>query len=197
MVVWGGWDGATYVSGRGLYALGHSTDNDGDGYSEESGDCNDARPDIYAGAPELCDFLDNDCDGLVDEELLDRDCDTFTDSLDCAPDDPGAHTPPAEVAGVSFAADQATLAWNSAVPGSGSATVYDLVTGGLTDLPVGADEGAENCVVSGLSEPSTAIGGMPAVGAAYWYLVRGRNICAVGTYGTETAGSERVTPVCP
>ncbi|MBK7935668.1 MAG: T9SS type A sorting domain-containing protein [Lewinellaceae bacterium] len=40
------------------------TDNDGH-YSYE--DCNDNNADIYPGAAELCDNLDNDCNGLVDD----------------------------------------------------------------------------------------------------------------------------------
>jgi hypothetical protein len=39
-----------------------NTDNDGDGYSENQGDCNDSNPDIYPTNDELCDGLDNDCD---------------------------------------------------------------------------------------------------------------------------------------
>ncbi|MCH4554071.1 MopE-related protein [Aestuariibaculum lutulentum] len=44
-------------------------DNDGDGYSENQGDCNDANPSFYPGATEICDGLDNDCDGEIDEGL--------------------------------------------------------------------------------------------------------------------------------
>jgi len=44
-----------------------NTDNDGDGYSENQGDCNDSNPDIYPTNNELCDGADNDCDGQTDE----------------------------------------------------------------------------------------------------------------------------------
>jgi thiol-disulfide isomerase/thioredoxin len=44
------------------------TDNDGDG-SFPPFDCNDTAISVYPGANEICDGLDNDCDGLVDEDL--------------------------------------------------------------------------------------------------------------------------------
>ena len=47
------------------------TDADGDGYGEGGDclgfDCNDADPTVYAGAPELCDGLDNDCNSTADD----------------------------------------------------------------------------------------------------------------------------------
>ncbi|MCK6528524.1 putative metal-binding motif-containing protein [Myxococcota bacterium] len=55
-------------------------DGDGDGMSPEAGDCDDADVRVHAGASELCDGRDNDCDGLVDEPY-DYDVDGwFTDA---------------------------------------------------------------------------------------------------------------------
>ncbi len=42
-------------------------DADGDGYNA-CDDCDDSDPDINPGAEEICDALDNDCDGMIDED---------------------------------------------------------------------------------------------------------------------------------
>lgn len=41
-------------------------DNDGDGYPAAE-DCDDTNPDVYPGATETCDGVDQDCDGEIDE----------------------------------------------------------------------------------------------------------------------------------
>lgn len=51
-------------------------DGDGDGFPA-SEDCNDGDPAINGGAVEVCDGVDNDCDGQIDEEVSDT---YFTDA---------------------------------------------------------------------------------------------------------------------
>lgn len=44
-----------------------NTDDDGDGFSENSGDCEDRNAAVYPGATEICNNTDDDCNGLVDD----------------------------------------------------------------------------------------------------------------------------------
>ena len=62
----------------------NDVDNDGDGFTENEGDCLDGNSQIYPGAVETCDLVDNNCDGLVDNDpedgtpyFLDGDGDGF------------------------------------------------------------------------------------------------------------------------
>ncbi|MEZ5013413.1 MAG: putative metal-binding motif-containing protein [Chitinophagales bacterium] len=40
------------------------------GYVLDSTDCDDTNSAIYPGATEVCNFLDDDCDGYVDDNLV-------------------------------------------------------------------------------------------------------------------------------
>ena len=44
-----------------------TVDDDGDGFSEEQADCDDTNADLSPGATEVCDEIDNDCDGDIDD----------------------------------------------------------------------------------------------------------------------------------
>ena len=54
-----------------------------DGYAVEGGDCDDTRAEVHPGATELCDGLDDDCDG-TDGSLEDMDGDGYAPrGVDC------------------------------------------------------------------------------------------------------------------
>jgi len=92
------------------------------GYATEPDDCDDTEPLAWTDAPEVCDEVDNDCDGEVDEEIdlviqwEDLDGDGFGDpdrpvvacgegvavsanDWDCDDDDPAINPDAAEIAG--------------------------------------------------------------------------------------------------
>ncbi|MGA1864637.1 MAG: MopE-related protein, partial [bacterium] len=52
-------------------------DEDKDGFTTCDGDCDDSDPAVNPMAKEICDFRDNDCDGMIDEGF-DADKDGFT-----------------------------------------------------------------------------------------------------------------------
>lgn len=47
-----------------------TSDNDGDGYTFTDGDCDDNDPEINPGVSELCNGIDDDCDGDIDEGFV-------------------------------------------------------------------------------------------------------------------------------
>ena len=58
--------------GHGDAATGRSTCGDDVGWVSSSDDCDDRMADAFPGHPEVCDEVDNDCDGTVDEGVATR-----------------------------------------------------------------------------------------------------------------------------
>jgi hypothetical protein len=79
---------------------GLDIDNDGDGMTENEGDCDDTDEDTFPGAFELINGIDDDCNGLVDDgtTAYDDDGDGFSeDAMDCDDTDPSIYPYAAEV----------------------------------------------------------------------------------------------------
>jgi len=143
-------------------------DLDADGFTPCAGDCDDTNASVHPGARELCDGLDNDCDGTVD----------------------GPAAKPQEVTRLTVGSDAATLSWGAA------GATYDLLRGALADLPVG-NKPSETCRASGNTTTTATDASVPAVGRGFWYLVRAVNPCGRGTYGSASGGAESVSTACP
>ena len=81
----------------------NDTDDDGDGFTENEGDCNDNDSTIYPGAIEICgDGIDQDCNGsdLTCPEDIDNDSDGYTENEgDCDDTDASVNPGAAEVCG--------------------------------------------------------------------------------------------------
>jgi len=133
-----------------------SRDPDGDGWVGPA-DCNEASPVVHSGAAEVCNGIDDDCDGLVDDADPDRDASTGTPRY-------------ADSDGDGFG-DATTIVWTCA-PGPGAVddntdcddTDPDLIAattwhhdGDGDGVGAGAPLGPATCAApSGDAAPSTA-----------------------------------------
>jgi len=61
----GGGSGAETGGETGEDSAPPGVDADGDGWTDTEGDCDDTRANVYPGAPDGCDALDQDCDGVA------------------------------------------------------------------------------------------------------------------------------------
>ncbi len=172
---------------------------DGDGVCEPGESCQNCPFDC-AGTPSCCG--DAVCNGpetpascAADCNTLDTDLDDTRNIFDCAPLDASAFAIPPEVVGERFSGDKETLTWTSVVPGTGSGTVYDVLRGVITELPVGSGP-SETCLEFSIPVTSASIVGDPPPGQAWYILVRAANVCGTGSLGTESDGTPRIGVVC-
>ena len=87
-----------------------------------------------------------------------------------------------------------TLSWDSQALTSGSGTLYDVVSGNLL-TPASAAFSVVSCLQSSTATNFSDVRPAPAAGTGFWYLVRARNSCGTGSYGS--AERDAAIPVCP
>ncbi|MBI4242205.1 MAG: hypothetical protein HY613_10840 [Candidatus Rokubacteria bacterium] len=101
---------------------------------------------------------------------------------------------PVEVTNFSVSSDSPTdLTWNSQAALAGPETAYDLVSGSMI-----AAHGLVldiSCLQSSVSTTYRDGRTDPPVGSGFWYLVRARNCCGNGTYGSTFWDTSLLT--CP
>ena len=102
---------------------------------------------------------------------------------------------PTEVGSLTVAPDEQTVSWTAVAPSPGPGLVYDVARGSLSEIP--ADGGADESCVPWFSGTSTLDLDTPGDAQGSWYLVRGRNACAPGTYGFRSDGTEQAPVSCP
>ena len=120
-----------------------TTDADADGVTAAAGDCDDSDPSVYPGATEVCDSVDNNCDGTADESgavgetifYTDSDGDNYGDSINSIL---------ACVAPAGYVDDASDCNDNNASVSPGTAEICD-----------GLDNNCDSLTDNGLTPPST------------------------------------------
>jgi hypothetical protein len=196
-------------------------DDDSDGFSGCSGDCDDDDGTSYPGADEICDGADNDCDGETDEGGFpdtdgdnflncvdncplvanagqeDADSDGVGDTCDCDPSDSTVVAAPQEIVDVMLSGKETTtISWEDQAAAAGTSTLYDLASGYVVTMH--SDEGFASleCLASGLTDPFHVDERVLLSQEAVYYLLRSYNTCGASTHG---AGREDLdsSPPCP
>lgn len=118
----------------------------------------------------------------------DEDGDRVSDLLDCAPSDSMTWFAPSEVSGVGAILDAtgaAVISWDSLSEVAGPSILYDLVLGTTSSLQAtggflqGVACGGKDLLGTSVSD-SAPVG----MGDSRIYLLRGKNGCGIGTYGS-------------
>jgi len=158
-----------------------------DGFLVCALDGGDVLCDAVPGLPatEICNGLDDDCDGTVEDDLdEDEDGWSLCDG-DCDDSDGGSVREPGEVGDLRF--QDGWILWEDLGPVAGPGTRYDLVVAASPDFS------DARCLHGDL--PLAGVQDLtvpPVPPSVLYFLVRGQNGCADGDYGADSEGVPRI-----
>ena len=152
----------------------------------------------YCGCASTPYFRDADGDGRGDAASAVLACGAVqgyvSDGSDCDDTNATAWGTPSEILGLQFS-NSTTLEWSAPQGSGGLIVVYDLVrSDGPTSFGAGATCVTSDTPIASWSDPST-----PALGHAYFYVVRAQSACAggEGSLGSSSSGAPRTGRNCP
>jgi len=173
------------------------------------------RSALEPASPPAYQYYDGDDGWWIDDIVLtdlrvsglpctdDTDGDGVENCADCNTDDPDRWAGPGEVINLAFLPDRMTLAWSPPLQPGATALTYDTIRSRHpasfwnTGYP-----GYATCVESGDGADNSAFDPVePAIGAAFYYLIRAYSGCpeetGIGSLGKRSDGTTRAGRLCP
>jgi hypothetical protein len=136
------------------------------------------------------------CRGTPSDALCDDGDPCTIDSCGSSTCEHTAVPAPGTVGALRADPDDVTMRWDPA----GSAPVYDVIRGTLSDLPI-FPPAQESCLFSNRTETYFVDTTTPSSGVCNWYLVRSENSCNTTTWGWSffrgAVWNERISGACP
>jgi hypothetical protein len=177
---------------------GIAEDTDGDGLTIGEGDCLDSNADVYPGAPQICDGLNNDCSDanwplLTGTNDGDDDGDGLSECAgDCAPTVGSVQVVPGYVGDTVRLSGGAvaSVGWLKIL----QANAYHVYSSTLAPVPTGDFTVGLTCLVSESAQNPVDGGGDPPLGGAIVYIVEGTNRCGSGGIGESSDSTPRTNP---
>lgn len=137
--------------------------------------------------------MNSDVDCMATFGMIDRDGDTVGAAEDCNDTDASAWAIPTIVAGVAveIVSTVTRLFWGGQSETAGPGTVYDVVSGSLSELRGSGGYNGATCLAADIPNPvfddPRADG---AAGAGVYYLMRAGNVCGSKGYGDSSMAAD-------